>query len=573
MHSVLAFLQGQPLVLVFLALGLGTLLGRVRLGMVSLGSTAGTLVVALLISSLFYWGGGIRFALPGILSTIFLQLFMFAIGLRVGPSFFSSLKSSGLKFLALGLITALLNFLIVVGAARLLHFDPGFAAGIISGSYTITAVIGVASTALDTAAVHLPAGMTATAAKANITAGYALTYVASTLGIMLLVRSLPGLFGFEPVRAAAEAESRQGNGKDELPLPGTPGEFHLEYLPTDIRAYRVDNPALAGLSAQALGEQHRTAVVNIVRQGQALDLSANPALALGDEVAIFGTVADELAYARHIGAELAQSSARQVPMQQAELLVLNARAVGETLGQLRHIVAGTGLFIRGVFRQGLQLPLSADLALQKGDVLRVYGARAAIILAGKKLGGLITPSLVSDNVTIALGLVAGLLLGALTVHVGNIPFGLGASGGVMLAAMLIGWWRTHNPRFGGPVQEPARAFLQSIGLDLFIAALALNVAPDTIESFSKGGMVLAVFATGLVAALLPSLITWLVGLYLFKMDPIILAGAVAGARNSTPALSAIQEQSRSEVAAIGYPIPYALTSMLVLILGYMAMLL
>lgn len=115
--------------------------------------------------------------------------------------------------------------------------------------------------------------------------------------------------------------------------------------------------------------------------------------------------------------------------------------------------------------------------------------------------------------------------------------------------------------------------MQSIGLDLFIAVLALNVAPNLIDALSEGGQVAAVFAVGMVAALAPAFVSWLVGLYWFKMDPIILAGAVAGSRNSTPAMNAIQQQSQSNTPAIGYPVPYALTAMVVLIYGYIAMLL
>lgn len=153
----------------------------------------------------------------------------------------------------------------------------------------------------------------------------------------------------------------------------------------------------------------------------------------------------------------------------------------------------------------------------------------------------------------------------------GIPFGLGTSGGVILSGIIIGTIRTYSPRFGGPVPEGARALMQSIGLDMFIAVLALNVAPDLIDALSNWQQLAGVFAVGLVAALLPAFVAWLVGLYLLRMDPMILIGAVAGSRNSTPSLNAIQQQAKSTMPSIGYPVPYALTAMIVLIYGYIAM--
>lgn len=193
--AVLDFLYGQPLMLLFLALGLGTLLGRLRVGIITLGSTASTLLVGLLISSAVYFGTGQRFTVPTQIDTIFLQLFIFAIGIKLGPQFFSGLQREGYHLVAIGLITATLNFALVVGAARLFDFAPGFAAGIISGSYTITAVIGVASGAVNSGAYVLPDGLTAAQVKANIAAGYAVIYIFSTLLIILMVRYLPTVFG------------------------------------------------------------------------------------------------------------------------------------------------------------------------------------------------------------------------------------------------------------------------------------------------------------------------------------------------------------------------------------------
>ena len=575
----LDFLHGQPLMLLFLALGLGTLLGRVRIGFITLGSTASTLLVGLILSSLVYFVTGQRFNVPGQIDTIFLQFFIFAIGLKVGPQFFSGLKREGFHFIALGLITATLTFGLILAASRFFDFAPGFAAGILSGAYTITAVIGVASGAVDSGAYALHDGMTAEQIKANITAGYAVVYIFSTLFIILMIRYLPSLFGIDPVAAARRTEasfgggggSRSGGGEGDA-LPGTNTEFQLGYLPTDIRAYRVLNEKAVGQSVSLLCTTCGTAVLRLLRDGQEVDLSGNPTLRLGDVVTVFGSLGKEMAEGGMLGEEVDDPLARDIPMTAAEMVVLKPEAVHKTLQELHEGSVDYGLYVKALFRHGHQLPLFPKTELKKGDVLRVYGSVHSVETAGNKVGAVLRPSTATDVATLAFGLVLGFLIGILSVTIDGIPFGLGISGGVILAGIIIGTVRTYNPRLGGPVPEGARSLMQSIGLDLFIAVLALNVAPSLIDSLSHGQHVLEMLVVGVVAAVLPAFISWLVGHYIFKMDPIILAGAVAGSRNSTPAMNAIQQQCGSATPAIGYPVPYALTAMLVLIYGYLIML-
>ncbi len=566
----LNFLHGQPLMLLFLSLGLGTLLGRVRVGILTLGSTASTLLVGLLISAAVYFGTGQRFTVPREIDTIFLQLFIFAIGLKLGPQFFSGLKQEGYHLVAIGVITATLNFAIVVACARLLHFAPGFASGTISGSYTITAVIGIASGAVDSGAYALPAGMTAAMVKANIAAGYAATYITSTLFCILMIRYLPTIFGIDPVAAAIKTKASFGGGSDAA-LPGTNDEFLIGYQPTDIRAYSVQNAKVIGKQVLTLSATHDRSVLRLRRNGAELALADNPVLAANDVVSMFETVGQQILEEGAIGREVNDEAARDVRMTVAEIVILNTTTPTLTLQALHEKGTDYGLFVKALFRRAQQMPMLPKTELLKGDVLRVYGSVQSVETAGMKLGAVLRPSTTTDIATLAFGIVFGFLIGVLSVRVFGIPFGLGTSGGVILSGIIIGTIRTYWPRFGGPVPEGARSLMQSIGLDMFIAVLALNVAPDLMDALSNWQQLAGVFAVGLVAALLPAFVSWLVGLYVFRMDPIILIGAVAGSRNSTPSLNAIQQQAKSTMPSIGYPVPYALTATIVLIYGYIAM--
>ena len=121
--------------------------------------------------------------------------------------------------------------------------------------------------------------------------------------------------------------------------------------------------------------------------------------------------------------------------------------------------------------------------------------------------------------------------------------------------------------------EGARAFLESIGVDLFVCGLGLNVAPALVVALSQGLTTMYVLLLGLATAIVPTFISYMVGLYILKMDPIVLAGAVAGARNSTTAMRAISDRSLSEIPAFGYPVPYAVSTVVFLVYGYLAMVL
>lgn len=143
LHGFFQLLDNQPIAYVLLALALGTLIGSFSFKTISLGSTAGTLLVGVVLSMIAEAAYGITYSIPGILSSFMLLLFMYALGLKVGPQFFSGLRKGGLAFVGIGLIVWSLNWVICYFGAKLVGLAPGYATGLISGSYTITAVLGV----------------------------------------------------------------------------------------------------------------------------------------------------------------------------------------------------------------------------------------------------------------------------------------------------------------------------------------------------------------------------------------------------------------------------------------------
>ncbi|UTZ27426.1 transporter [Vibrio campbellii] len=572
MSFLFSYLSENPFVFLFLSLAIGYPLGRLTFKGVSLGTTAGTLVVGVALALTSFSVYGLKIEEPGLVSDIFLMMFMYAIGMKVGPQFFSGLARGGIDFVVIGLIVVFSNFAIVVIGAKLMGLEPGYAAGIISGSYTVTAVMGVAQSAISSGAFTPPEGMSLDHVSANIAAGYAISYVLSTVLIILFIKYLPSLFGIDPVKAGNDAEAEFSTGDDDEKLPSTFGFSDVGVLPIDVRAYKVTHQELVGRSVQELYQSFPdAAVLKVVRGDEVIDASQNPTLALNDVIGIRGEYRVLIAEGEaDIGNEVDEPRARNVDIEVADIHVGKSEHAGKTIAQL-HSEVGFGVYFKAIFRQGHQQPLLPQTKVEVGDVIRIAGSKWCVEKTASQLNSVaIVESTVTETFYLALSLLVGYIFGHFSVTLAGIPFALGTSAGCMLTGIVFSFLRTRNPAFGGPMSEGARSFLQDIGLNLFVAVLAATVGPKILASF-QGIIVIKIALLGVTAALVPPLLAWLYGLYFRKMNPAILAGACAGGRNSTPAMKGAQDASQSDMPAIGYPVPYALTSVLVLILGYVAM--
>ncbi|MDK9754667.1 transporter [Vibrio sp. D173a] len=572
MSFLFSYLSENPFVFLFLSLAIGYPLGRLTFKGVSLGTTAGTLVVGVALALTSFSVYGLKIEEPGLVSDIFLMMFMYAIGMKVGPQFFSGLARGGIDFVVIGLIVVFSNFAIVVIGAKLMGLEPGYAAGIISGSYTVTAVMGVAQSAISSGAFTPPEGMSLDHVSANIAAGYAISYVLSTVLIILFIKYLPSLFGIDPVKAGKDAEAEFSTGDDDEKLPSTFGFSDVGVLPIDVRAYKVTHQELVGRSVQELYQSFPdAAVLKVVRGDEVIDASQNPTLALNDVIGIRGEYRVLIAEGEaDIGNEVDEPRARNVDIEVADIHVGKSEHAGKTIAQL-HAEVGFGVYFKAIFRQGHQQPLLPQTKVEVGDVIRIAGSKWCVEKTASQLNSVaIVESTVTETFYLALSLLVGYIFGHFSVTLAGIPFALGTSAGCMLTGIVFSFLRTRNPAFGGPMSEGARSFLQDIGLNLFVAVLAATVGPKILASF-QGIIVIKIALLGVTAALVPPLLAWLYGLYFRKMNPAILAGACAGGRNSTPAMKGAQDASQSDMPAIGYPVPYAVTSVLVLILGYVAM--
>src|SRR4249920_881492 len=240
MKAFFEFLLAQPYILLFLTVGLAVWVGKFTVKGYGLGMVAAAVVVG---AALATWAStyGVKLQLDNFAKSLMYYLFMYGVGLRVGPSFFNSLKKDGITFTILAVICACLGLFLVVLMSGIFDLPAGAAGGILAGSQTMSAAIGTAEMAVEQGAYKIPAGQTAEQISGMIALGYGVTYIWGTVGIILICKYLPRWWGVDAKAAAKQYE--QEHGVKNLEGGGLTG-----YRQFGLRAYRLENPAQVGKS-------------------------------------------------------------------------------------------------------------------------------------------------------------------------------------------------------------------------------------------------------------------------------------------------------------------------------------
>ena len=238
---------------------------------------------------------------------------------------------------------------------------------------------------------------------------------------------------------------------------------------------------------------------------------------------------------------------------------------GRTLADLAGDEAFRSVYLRGIQRAGTPVPIFPETTVQRGDVLTIEGPARRVAVAVSRLG---VPDLVTDvtdMVLVALGIVAGALVGIPAIRWAGIEIGLSLSVGVLLGGLVCGWLRSMWPRFFGRIPGPTLWVFESIGLAGFVAVVGLNAGPDFVTGLRTSGV--SLLLAGLATATVPHMIGIAIGRWVFKMHPGVLLGVCAGGGTATPALAAIQEAAKSPVPTLGYGVAYAVGNVLLALWG------
>jgi putative transport protein len=573
-------LRHYPEIAIFLTLALGYYFGKFTFKGLGLGSVTATLLAGVVIGQL-----GITISQP-LKATVFL-LFLFAVGYGVGPQFVRGVAKDGVPQALFAIVQCLLCLAVPVAIVKIAGYDLGYAAGFYSGSQTISAAMGLSTDAINRL------GLAADEAKRlldSMPVAYAVTYMFGTVGSAIVIALLgPILLRFNIADACKDYEEKQGSTKE---FGGGGTAWHR----WEIRAFRVQPGArvngLRAIEAEALLPQARVFVQRLRRKGVIEEATADTVLREGDVVAVAGarealvSIIGErakmmaVAGSREALADVASGVAIEVddpellsvPVEGVDVYVTNKEVDGKSLAELAVLPSARGVFLRKITRgaTATTIPILPNTQLNRGDIVTLVGRTQDTAAAAKLLGAADRPTDVADVAFIGAGITIGALIGALVWKVGGVPLTLSTAGGALIAGLVLGWFRSTRPFFGR-IPSPTVWFMNSVGLNIFIAIVGISAGPGFVNGLRTQGI--SLFLWGALATTLPLVFGMFIGKYLFRFHDAILLGIVSGARTTTASLGLVCDMGKSQVPALGYTVTYAIGNTLLTIWGMVAIML
>jgi aspartate-alanine antiporter len=541
------YLIANPVISIFVCLALGYLIGKLKIKSFTIGATVGTLLVGLLISLVFKGAG--TYQIDGTVKTIFFSLFIFAIGYEVGPSFFASLKSSGLKIIILSLFFAVAAFVVSIVLFKAFGIGAGEAGGILAGSLTQSAILGTA----DSTMKGMLSGTELKTAESQMAIAYALTYVFGTVGVVVFLKNgaakLIGVNLTDTVKKKIEQTNFHESSSENTVVGNI-----------KARAFCIENGAeFIGKTIGSVEEQYGDdlTITQIIRKGKKVNLASDVQLLEGDTVTIIGLLDAVLHFEAPGMKETDDSEALKLDVIKQEIVLTNHFS----LDVIKHL-SENGIVISE--RKRDNNVLSEDQALKALDHLTLVGPKALIAKVVKKLGYVKDTGTETDVSFISMGLVVGLLIGAISFVVSGIPITLGSGGGALIGGLLFGYYQDKHSNYG-LMPKATRWFCKSVGLNLFIAIVGLTSGASFLSALQSMGV--KVLLIGVLVTILPHIASVYFGRFVLKLDAVDIIGALCGAGTCTAALNGVVEEYESSIFAVAYTPGYAMGNILLTVLG------
>jgi putative transport protein len=524
-----------------IVIAVGVLLGKIRIGGISLG------VTFVLFAGIV--AGHIGFTAPGNILTFIqdfgLVLFVFMIGLQVGPGFFESFGASGIKLNGLAASAILLNILVMFGCYYI-FFDTSnpnnlpMMVGTLYGAVTNTPGLGAANEALSTVF-----GRNAP----QIASGYACAYPLGVVGIIVATIAVRYI-----CRVSLEKEE-----EDLIRLEGDnaavkPHKMHIE----------VTNAYLEGKTLmQVHAFLNRDFVCSrYLHDGHVTIPNRDTIFHIGDKVRVVCAEADAEAIVAFLGPEIDMDWKEQdQPMVSKRVIVTQPSINGKTLGQL-HLSRMHGVNVTRVTRQGMDIFASPTLPLQVGDRVMVVGPEDAVNNVASMMGNSIRRLDAPNIATIFIGIIIGIIFGSLPIAIPGmpVPMKLGIAGGPLIIAILIGryGYKIHLVTY---TTTSANMMLREIGLVLFLASVGIKAGAGFWETVVQGDGLLFVL-TGFLITVVPILIVGPIARLKYKFNYFTIMGMLAGTYTDPPALAYANSICSKEAPAVGYSTVYPLSMFL-----------
>ncbi len=527
-------------------ISIGILLGKIKIGGISLGVTfvLFTGIVA----------GHIGFTAPvNILSFIQdfgLILFVFCIGLQVGPGFFESFKKGGVTLNLLSTTTVLLN-VAVMFACYYIFFDTSdktnlpMMVGTLYGAVTNTPGLGAANEALESVWKATDGTLP------QIASGYACAYPLGVLGIIgatIAVRFI--------TRVKLTEEEDELKAEEAEDPHAKPHQMHL----------KVNNAYLAGRTVAQINEFLNRDVVfsRLLHEGQFSIPTSKHVFEMGDEVLVVCAEADAEAVQAFIGPELNtpwEENETKQPLISKRIVITNSAMNGKTLGKM-HFSSVYGVTVTRISRQGMDLFASRNYRFQVGDKILCVGPEDNVNRIAEVMGNSVKRLDTPNIATIFIGIIVGILFGSIPFAIPGmpVPLKLGIAGGPLIIAILIGRFG-HRMKLNTYTTTSANMMLREIGLVLFLASVGVKAGAHFWGTVVQGDGLMYVF-TGFLITIIPILIIGVIARIKFKFNYFTIMGMIAGTCTDPPALAYANSICSREAPAVGYSTVYPLSMFL-----------
>lgn len=528
-------------------IALGVYLGKVKIFGVSLGVTF--VLFAGIVVGHFGFTGDTH--ILHFIRDFGLILFVFCIGLQVGPSFFSSFKKGGmtLNLLAAGIVVlniavALALYFILEGRIQL-----PMMIGILYGAVTNTPGLGAAQEALAQLSYTGP----------QIALGYACAYPLGVVGIIGSIIAIRYIFRINYNKEEEDWNKETDNTHQK------PHLIHLE----------VHNEAIFGKTLGTVNNfLGRPFVCSRIRkEGHVSIPNQNTILEKGDQLFVVCSENDADAITAFIGKEVKVDWDKQdMPLVSRRILVTKTEINGKKLGMLNFRTM-YNVNITRVNRSGVDLFANPNLVLQVGDRVMVVGSEDAVERVSNVLGNSLKRLNEPNIVTLFVGIFMGILVGSLPLAFPGIPtpVKLGLAGGPLVVAILIGRFG-HKLRLVTYTTQSANLMVREIGIVLFLASVGIEAGANFLETVVNGDGLLYV-GCGFVITIVPLLIIGAIARMYFKVNYFMLMGLIAGSNTDPPALAYSNQATNSDAPAVGYSTVYPLSMFLRILSGQMILLL
>ncbi len=529
-----------------LVIASGLYLGRFKVKGISLGSTW-ILFVGIILS---HFGLRINPTMLSFIKDFGLILFVFAIGLQVGPGFFRSFRKDGLPMNILAIALVLLAALTAFGIHLITGEDLSIMTGIMSGAVTNTPGLGAAQQTISDATIASGGTVEAAAtASSKLASAYAVAYPLGVLGALFL------LMVFRAI-CRVNIEKEKEKTKEEADPTNA---FRI--------GCKVENPAVFGLTIHdIMGENNSDHLVvsRMMRDGEILFPDLHKPLQEGDKLLIVTDIQHKdkvgIIFGETFPVDMKEWQTPGSKLVNRRLSITQSAITGKSLRKL-DIRKKYGVNVTRILRSGIDLQADPDLILQVGDSIQVVGPEESInhlaSLVGNQPESLRKPNLVP----IFFGIAVGVIVGMIPIHLRTMPqpLKLGLAGGPLIVAILLGFFGP-KLRITTYTALSANLMIREMGISLFMAGVGLGAGENFVSSLVGGGYIWVLY--GAIITLLPMTIIAFVARFAFKMDFFKICGLLSGGTTDPALLSFSEQMYGSSRIAVNYATVYPLTMFL-----------